>query len=245
MPVSVGRLRDMSETLLFQLSRPSGHSYVLLASHVAYAVGFRTAIRTGQYLELASLLVSLCISVGYHVCDENLYCSLGLDIQKWHALDIWSTFFLICFVIGVRAMDFASATVRAAVRVVYLLLITTFVVIDRGNLALFGLLLASVAVLLVVRHVAGYAHSGNRHLLAMGLGVFAVSLGCFVLANTPVIGPVTWPGGGQLKPMDVPDTAVYWAFHSVWHFASAVAANMLLLYNAPSPSNSKARRRAA
>ena len=217
---------------LFQLTRPSFHSYVVLASHVSYALSFRTALRTAQYLELASLALSLAISVGYHICDENLACGLGLDIQRWHALDVWSTFFLICFVLGVRAMNFASTAVRTIVRTTYLILVTVFVIIDRGNLALFGALLASVAVGLVLRSVLGGGIGGEPKYLVYGLAVFACSLGCFVLANTPIIGPRTWqPETGKLKPMDVPDTAVYWLFHSVWHFASAISAHFLLQFN--------------
>ena len=217
---------------LFQLARPSFHSYVVLASHVSYALSFRTALVTGQHLELASLALSLAISIGYHICDENITCGLGLDIQRWHALDVWSTFFLICFVIGVRAMNFTSSTTRTAVRTVYLVLVTAFVIIDRGNLALLGSLLASVAIGLVVRSVLGGGIGGDTTYLAYGLGVFACSLGCFVLANTLIIGPSTWrPEAGKLKPMDVPDTAVYWFFHSVWHFASALSAHFLLQFN--------------
>jgi hypothetical protein len=219
---------------LFQLSRPSPHSYVVLLSHASYALTLRTAVRHRQYLELCSLALSLAISVGYHICDENVHCGLGLDVVRWHALDVWSTFFLICFVIGVRAMNFATKGARVVVRCVYLFLITLFVFLDRGSAVLFGALLASVAIGLVCRHLIAGAVGGDATYLALGLGVFACSLGCFVIANTPIIGPVTWDGlPGTLKPMDVPDTAVYWAFHSVWHFASALSAHFLLVFNAP------------
>jgi hypothetical protein len=228
---------------LFQEVRPSWHSAVVMASHVAFLLSLRTALRQRQFPEFAALLLSLAISLGYHLCDENVKCSLEFDIVKWHALDVWSTFFFICFVVGVRALGLSSRAARGALRGVYLLLVTAFVVIDRGSVAMAGGLLALVTMSLVVRYLLFPLQRGSPQYLLMGLGTFSVSLGCFVVANTPMVGPVTWTShAGELKPMHLPDTAVYWAFHSVWHFASAVSAHCLLKFTHTGSTNRRSKR---
>jgi hypothetical protein len=224
-----------------QLVRPSGHSLVILASHVSFLLCLATAVRRRQLLEAASLALSATISFCYHLCDENIACPLGWSVFAWHALDVWSTFFLVCFVLGVLVLDFDTRRARVLARAAYFALVSGCVWYDRGSMLLFGGLLASVAAAVLFRYGV-QRHHQQRHQrrarrfhirkLVTGLAIFGVSLGCFVVANTPVVGPVTYDAArdGAVKRMDVPDTAVYWFFHAVWHFASAISAHFILQF---------------
>ena len=226
--------------MIFQHQRPSLHSYVILASHASFIVCIAEALRRRLVVESVSLLLSAFISIFYHLCDENLHCAFGMDIYGWHAADVWSTFFLICFVLGVMILNIRDAFGRNALRMAYLAAVTLFVWIDAGNMLLLGSLLVVVATSVVLRFTwwpledkLSHAKRVERNkFLAVGLGTFALALGCFVVANTPVVGPVTYNASihGPQKPMDVPDTAVYWVFHSVWHFLSAVSGYFIIKY---------------
>ncbi len=69
--------------------------------------------------------------------------------------------------------------------------------------------------------------------LVIGVVIFCLALACFMVANAPISDAVrTYDPSrfapGALKPMDVPDTAVYWFVHSIWHVASAISAFFVL-----------------
>jgi hypothetical protein len=229
-----------------QLERPSYHSYVLLLSHVSFLLSIVAAFRRRLVLESFSLVLSGLISVGYHVCDENLYCAFGWSIYQWHAMDVWSTFFLICFVLCVMVLDIRARRTKYIVRAAYFAVVTGAVWYDRSSLMIFSGLLGSVAFLVVFRygvqrHYAvrqsmqqrsGYRGpvGGGVENLVIGLAVFCCSLACFVLANTPIVGRLLHDSRDGPKPMDVPDTTVYWAFHSVWHFSSALSAYLIIRF---------------
>lgn len=219
-----------------QFVRPSGHSYVILLSHVSFLLCITAAVRKRLLMESVSLLFSGVISICYHVCDENFGCWLNLNIFQWHAADVWSTFFLTCFVLGVIVLDIEDRKMRFVLRFVYFVLVTGFVWYDPGSVLLLGGLLFVTAVLVFFRYAVQRHHKASRksrkdvRRLVIGLAVFAVSLGCFILANTPIVGYQLHDPRAGLKPMDVPDTTVYWFFHSIWHFASAIAAYQMVLF---------------
>ena len=231
----------MADSDWYQLTRPSWpHSHVILASHTAFALCLYTAVVHGHALEAAGLTLSAAISVAYHICDENFACAFGWPIATWHALDVWATFFLVCFVLGVMVLDLPSRKARFAARAAYAALVTSFVWYDRGSMLLFGGLLLSVAVAVFFRYAVQRRHlawgaakrRARLRYLITGLAIFSLSLGCFVVANTSVIGPVTYDAArdGPVKPMAVPDTAVYYLFHSVWHACSALSAHCIVKF---------------
>ena len=234
-----------------QDARPSGHSYVIMASHVSFIAAIFTAFRYGKLVEGFGLALSCVISLHYHLCDENLHCPYGIGIEGWHALDVWSTFFLVCFIFAVMVLDLKSKKAKFIVRVVYFIAVTGSVMYDKSSMVLFGGLLASVGLLITLkvfkqvyftssnnarRATTGSTTTAPVKDLVAGLTIFAISLGCFVLANTPGalgIGGYTRydpKRDGPLKPMDMPDTSTYWLFHSIWHFASAISALFILRY---------------
>lgn len=226
--------------MIFQLQRPSAHSYIILASHASFIFCIREAIRRRLFVESMSLLLSATISMFYHLCDENFHCAFGIDIYGWHAADVWSTFFLICFVLGVMVLNINNKLWRTILRMAYLTAITVFVWTDPGNMVLLGSLLVVVATTVTLKfslfpdkcNLSSSRRQERNQFLAVGLGTFALALGCFVVANTPIVGPITYSADihGPRKPMDVPDTAVYWVFHSIWHFLSAVSGYFIIRY---------------
>ena len=227
----------MSLLQLHQEVRPSGHSAVIMASHVGFLLSIGIAFKARRLVEAMSLSLSALISLHYHVCDENLWCPYGLDVTIWHALDVWSTFFLICFIFGVMVLDLPNPKHRFILRTVYFVSVTGSVWYDKGSMMLFGGLLASVALLIVARYALAKPSNRQRKKkslgdLVVGLIVFVIALGCFVLANTPIVGHTRYDPkvDGPLKPMDVPDTSVYWVFHSIWHFSSAISSFFVLRF---------------
>jgi hypothetical protein len=230
---------------LHQHVRPSPHSLAVLASHLAFAKTIHIAWKSHRVVESLSLALSCLISLHYHLCDENLWCPYGFDVYFWHAMDVWSTFFLICFVFGVMVLDLKKKKHQFILRVAYFIAVTASVAIDRSSMLLFGSLLGSVGLLVVVRLLSecgwfrarsSTKDSPSKSLsdLALGVGAFTVALGCFMVANTPVIGYVRYDRS-KPKPMDVPDTSVYWFFHSCWHLISSLSAYLILRFLSQRP----------
>jgi hypothetical protein len=231
-----------------QYRRPSYHSAAVLASHAVYSVTVWSAWCLRRPLEFVSLVVSATVSLLYHVCDENIGCAFGWDIAVWHALDVWSTYFLICFVLGVTMLRIQDRKRRFAVRALYFILVTCTVAYDRSSMILSGALLLSISAWIVVRNRTllrstmpwdGMATTpqrrenfavDRRRSLILSLVCLTISLGFFVTANTPIVGrrlhdPLAGP-----KPMHVPDTTLYWFFHALWHVGSGISVLLVLRF---------------
>lgn len=256
---------------LLQRSRPTWHSIAILMSHALFALAIRTAWRRRMFFEVAAMSFSVVISLHYHVCDENITCPFSWSIVTWHALDVWSTFFLISAVLAVMILEPSRWEVAAALRMGYTFWVTVAVWYDRSSVIGLGAILFSVFAAIGYRYFIQKhhhedllvlvpasstatsnprrggggsiaAHASNvvvvrkkfvlRRLIA-GVIIFGVALACFMVANAPIHAAVmTYDAAryppGTLKPMDVPDTAIYWLVHSVWHVASAFAAFFVL-----------------
>eukprot|EP01062_Namystynia_karyoxenos_P063278 TRINITY_DN5608_c0_g1_i1.p1 TRINITY_DN5608_c0_g1~~TRINITY_DN5608_c0_g1_i1.p1 ORF type:complete len:219 (+),score=59.12 TRINITY_DN5608_c0_g1_i1:70-726(+) len=214
--------------LLAQRGRPSWHSGALLASNAAFAAGACAALRSGHVLEGAALAAVAAVSTLYHLCDENVTCVGGLDILGWHAVDVWVTFAVVNAVFAVTLLRVRRRGRRRLLRAAQLALVTAGIGYDRFNpLVSAGLYAAAVVPVL--------ARAGARRVaLRQGMLLLAAAAGCFISANA-----APGPGGERLRsgPEGVafphlPETTLYWLWHSLWHLA-VVAAALALLRTAP------------
>ena len=208
-----------------QISRPSAvHSFVILASHVFFLPGVYQAWRLRFPVELVSLCLVTAVSLLYHTCDENLFCAFDMSITQWHATDVWVTFLLICFLLGVMALDLKT-WVAAALRCVYFVWVSAVVLFDATSLFHRALLILSVTALIIWRYGMQKHHkhtSLDVASLVQAWVIFGVAQVAFFLAITPIVGR-RLHADATPKPIALPDTTVYWLFHSLWHLFAAVS----------------------
>eukprot|EP00759_Apiculatamorpha_spiralis_P006760 PhF_6_TR14002/c0_g1_i1/m.22451 len=216
-----------------QLARPSWHSYVMVCSHFSFWVPVRTCYVRGLILEAISLAISFVISILYHACDEGLYCAANLNLETWHFIDVWCTFFLVCFVLGVYFLQLPGKW-SSLLRIVWFVVITLAVSYDRFSLPLMGSLFVTPAILLALR----YAHPHGRKAFVVhfepfpflvGMSVFGVALIVFVSAGEEVAGARKLHDVSKPKPANVPDTTLYWMYHGLWHVLCMISTHFVVM----------------
>eukprot|EP01062_Namystynia_karyoxenos_P063279 TRINITY_DN5608_c0_g1_i2.p1 TRINITY_DN5608_c0_g1~~TRINITY_DN5608_c0_g1_i2.p1 ORF type:complete len:230 (+),score=42.54 TRINITY_DN5608_c0_g1_i2:70-759(+) len=225
--------------LLAQRGRPSWHSGALLASNAAFAAGACAALRSGHVLRrechrgrsAAACPAPAAVRSAVRVERKYLQLTLcvgGLDILGWHAVDVWVTFAVVNAVFAVTLLRVRRRGRRRLLRAAQLALVTAGIGYDRFNpLVSAGLYAAAVVPVL--------ARAGARRVaLRQGMLLLAAAAGCFISANA-----APGPGGERLRsgPEGVafphlPETTLYWLWHSLWHLA-VVAAALALLRTAP------------
>jgi len=217
---------------LHQHARPSPHSYVVLLSHFWFFLPIWTCHRKGLLLETVGLTTALLVSSLYHACDEGLHCAGSMDLPAWHFVDVWATFLIVCFVLGVYFLQLPP-TWAGALRVTYFVVITAAVSYDRFSFPLMASLFVTPLLLLLLR----YGHSNGRVVFAMhfetkpfliGMGAFGCALVVFVAAGEEWLGARRLHDVAKPKPKDVPDTTLYWALHSLWHVLCMVSTHLII-----------------
>ena len=218
--------------LLHQQARPSLHSYAMLLSHLSFFIPIVTCYRRSLLLETISLATAFFISTLYHACDEGLHCAGNLNLHAWHFVDVWATFLIVCFVLGVYFLQLPPRW-AGALRVIYFIVITGAVSYDRFLFPLMASLFVTPLVLLLVR----YGHTNGRVAFAMnfeakpfaiGITLFGLALVVFVIAGEEVAGARKLHDLSKPKPSDVPDTTLYWAYHSLWHVLCMVSTHFIM-----------------
>ena len=208
--------------IMEQFTRPSWHSTVLLLSHCVFILPVVVGFLKDRIIEGLSIIIAICVSFSYHLCDENYYCLNG-NIYQWHTGDVWMTFCLVTGVYGVSILRIERPEIRILARIGYFMLSTICVIYDQSSTQL-GLLLYATIIIPIICYRKQVLRSWYSK---MGLVSFAVAITTFICANN--FGQSLRTGKEALTRPDVPETTLYWFFHSLWHLFIAISATCIIM----------------